>query len=63
MAIAEVIIKIIAYSLLMTASVVWAIDFYNQGRKVLTILWGTSSVLWLMSLILIVSVVIKVGME
>lgn len=59
MRMAGAITKIIIYSLLMVMSIMLFADFYVQGRRLLALIHGTISVLWLTNLILfIVSLVI-----
>lgn len=54
------ITKIIIYSLLIVISIMLFTDFYVQGRRLLALMYGTISVLWLTNLILFtVSLVIS----
>lgn len=46
------ITKIIIYSLLIVMSTMLSVDFYIQGRRLLTLMYGTISVLLLTNLIL-----------
>ena len=52
MRMAGTITKIIIYSLLMVMSIMLSVDFYIQGRRLWTLMYGTISVLWLTNLIL-----------
>lgn len=58
------ITKIIIYSLLIVISIMLFADFYVQGRRLWTLMYGTISVLWLTNLILFtVSLVISEAMK
>lgn len=61
---AQTIIKTLIYSLLIVINIMLAVKFYGQGMKLMTLMYGTVSVLWVMALItFVISLVLKEAMK
>ena len=61
---ARTIIKTLIYSLLIVINIILAVKFCGQGMELMTLMYGTVSVLWMMALItFVISLVLEDAMK